>query len=140
MRLAVLLFTIISLPLVAAPIQFKCDETKIRYYQKMVLQNETIKLCTFDFHQERVLTSESCSKGQGCLALKKSSTKLSLAIADERTTPASKLCDKVGGILQLFELYNEQDKKWERSSRCLFEDGSYVLPSYLFEVHKEMIN
>ncbi len=116
-----LFFVFISSALLAQE-KYKCFHSKVKYnyFQKLVLQNE--KVCVGK--RPQVIRSQNCMDGK-CQALKMVSSKMWRKKFKMSGNPGFTRCKDIGGSPQIMS-YLSQKGEWVGTSRCLFEDKSFV--------------
>ena len=101
-----------------------CIEGKIKYLDgtKEILLKE--KYC-YDSYLRSISSFKKCPDNKVCtinlpgpFLIKHSD------IQSEKGSPGFKICQKLNGIPQFIEFWDKQS--WVKSSRCIFNDGSFV--------------
>jgi len=118
-----------------------CEDMKIKiiYDRKTKINKE--KMCRFiESDKTMYFMSESCLF-YACDVLKKK--KVKLVIPDYYSSigsPGFKLCRDLGGLPQIYEYQEKQNKNWESTERCIFNDKDFVEISFLTYEWKNYIS
>jgi len=137
MKLLALILFLVSLP-VYAMVDAVCEKGTIRYFVETSYRNENTQICFTKEPRYKQIVSSSCV-AKDCLALNPLKENVVLDKYEQQGNPAFVLCRKVGGVPQLIEYKKVGDQGWHSSSRCIFEDNSFVHTDLLYAVHKEHI-
>jgi hypothetical protein len=116
-----------------------CAQMKIRiiYNKKAVLSNEVLcKIKTKD--QMLFYLSKSCLEDK-CEILSRKKAPISIKDYYRNIgSPGFKLCNKLGGIPQIFE-FSSGKNIWQSTERCLFGSSDFVEISLLSEVWNKFV-
>jgi hypothetical protein len=117
-----------------------CFETTIKFYYNGKLEFEKNQLCRKSYEDKKTFyISKSCVNDQ-CEILKRAKKPIEIKdYISNLGSPGFKLCFALDGVPQIFEFENQQ-KKWLSSERCIFKNNDFVEISLLSREWKNLIN
>lgn len=101
-----------------------CIDGKIRYLQdkKEIIQQD--RYC-YDSLLHSISSLKKCADQKECLINMPGPYPMHLKeVQGEKGSVGFKICEKLKGTPQFIEFWDSE--KWNKTSRCLFEDGSYM--------------
>lgn len=122
MKGSIFLFIIFISSSLSAQEKYNCFNSKVKYnyFQKIILQIEIV--CVGK--RPQIIRSQNCMDGI-CQALKMVSSKMWRNKFRMIGSPGFTRCKDIGGSPQIMS-YISQKGEWVGTSRCLFEDKSFV--------------
>jgi len=121
-------FTIISISLLSAigsELAFsECIEGKIKhtFQNKEVISNENY---CYELDSVMLMSSDPCADGKICQNRELGTIELKMDdSASEMGSLGFKVCEKYKGIPQIIEFWAANE--WHSSSRCIFDDKSFI--------------
>lgn len=120
----------------------ECGPGKIKYIfnQKEVIKD--IDLCVLEEKRGIILLSPSC-KDQSCKEIMDPHKRpINLSKYSETLgSPGFKVCKELGGKPQILEFLfpSKYKKDWQQSSRCIFNENTFVSNNFLLKLWKGYI-
>lgn len=116
-----------------------CTKGSIKYTHNKESKQENIVFCFDEDKRDKFIYSKNC-KGLKCDQVKEPWRKgIDLGKYPSSVgSPGFKVCRELGGSPQIIE-FQINDEEWNQSSRCIFNDDTFVSNNLLIKLWKPYI-
>ena len=114
-----------------------CKKGKIKYTYKKELKEIEMQYCTDEDSRDKFIYSKNC-KGLSCEQVKDPAKRpINLGKYPSAVgSPGFKVCRELGGSPQIIEYKINGKDYWEQSSRCIFNEETFVSNNLLIKLWK----